>query len=340
MSKGLIKRAENNILLNEKASLAYLRTLKKDYSLTIEQIRQEIESFFGRYAKANKISLAEAKRRLSAKELLRFRRRVEDYQSELEGLEGNQIEKHAKYLQKRKSALYIAPLEELQVGIAHKVTLLSHKQEEGMREVLGSGYKSSFLRTGYSLNKEAPISKNFTKSLDTQLDYALKKKWLESSFSERIWTNREKLVGEIGRIIPQEFAIGHGVQPTARALAERMGKGYRNAERLVRTEMNNISNSATLDAYKSSGIVEKFQFLATLDSRTSKICSSLDNMIFELSVAEVGVNVPPMHPNCRSTTIPYIEDLEGERIARDEQDKNLFVPSDLNYKEWEEMVMK
>ena len=51
----------------------------------------------------------------------------------------------------------------------------------------------------------------------------------------------------------------------------------------------------TLAAYKEDG-VEKYQILATLDSRTSEVCRDEDGEIYEIDKAVTGVNYPPYHP--------------------------------------------
>jgi len=50
-----------------------------------------------------------------------------------------------------------------------------------------------------------------------------------------------------------------------------------------------------------------------------------------------GRNYPPMHPNCRSTTVVYFGDEDddpGVRIARGADGKTYEVPGDMSYAEW------
>ena len=42
--------------------------------------------------------------------------------------------------------------------------------------------------------------------------------------------------------------------------------------------------------------IDKYEFLATLDSRTCSVCGKLDGKVFKLTEAKVGVNYPPLHP--------------------------------------------
>jgi hypothetical protein len=96
-----------------------------------------------------------------------------------------------------------------------------------------------------------------------------------------------------------------------------------------------------MNSYKTSEVVDRYEYLATLDNRTSEICRELDGKVFDVKEAEVGVNQPPMHPYCRSTTIPSFEDDDigayiTDRIARDRNGNSYLVGKDVTFKEWAE----
>ena len=100
---------------------------------------------------------------------------------------------------------------------------------------------------------------------------------------------------------------------------------------------SNKANIAELQSYKECNI-EKYVFVATLDSRTCPICGKLDGQLFYVAEAKVGVNYPPIHDKCRCTTIAYMgeEWLKGlTRRARDPQTGKTYVlPQNMNYNEW------
>ncbi|MCY9523623.1 phage head morphogenesis protein, partial [Paenibacillus larvae] len=56
--------------------------------------------------------------------------------------------------------------------------------------------------------------------------------------------------------------------------------------------------------------------------------------VFLLSEKKEGVNFPPLHPRCRSTTVAFFDDETGVRAAKGKNGKTYYVPSDLNYAEW------
>ena len=68
---------------------------------------------------------------------------------------------------------------------------------------------------------------------------------------------------------------------------------------------------------------------------TSDICRDLDHEVFSIKDAQAGVNYPPMHPRCRSTTALYTGAMQGTRTARDIFNNEVKVDKSLNYKEWQ-----
>lgn len=85
--------------------------------------------------------------------------------------------------------------------------------------------------------------------------------------------------------------------------------------------------------------VEEFEVLETLDAHTCEICGAMDGKHFPKSQYEIGVTVPPFHPRCRSTTVPYFDDMEGygERAARDLDGNTFYVPADTTYEQWKQI---
>ena len=126
---------------------------------------------------------------------------------------------------------------------------------------------------------------------------------------------------------------GASNQEMARNLARVCDSEYKNAIRLVRTETNFVANEAAAKAYESQGI-ESYEYLAALDLRASEICREMDGKVFALKDKVTGKNYPPLHPHCRSTTVPYFPDLEGTRIARAHDGKTYKVDRHMNYKDW------
>ena len=157
----------------------------------------------------------------------------------------------------------------------------------------------------------------------------------DNSISDRIWKDKSKMMREIEREIAIDINTGRSPQISAENISQKLGVAKSNAKRLILTEEARFGSIAQMNSYKEMGI-ERYEILATLDLRTSKICQDMDGMIFFVKDYDVGVNAPPFHPRCRTVTIPYFEDdIKSTRAARDiESDKTHYISSDMTYDTW------
>ena len=94
---------------------------------------------------------------------------------------------------------------------------------------------------------------------------------------------------------------------------------------LVRSAAAHASSQTRMDAFEAIG-VDQWQFVATLDLRTSTVCKSNDGKVFDVGQGPL----PPLHPNCRSTAVPWFgEELSGTRASSGGQ-----VSSSTHYQQW------
>jgi SPP1 gp7 family putative phage head morphogenesis protein len=185
------------------------------------------------------------------------------------------------------------------------------------------------------------------------LDTILKSRWAGTHYSTSVWQNRDAMAGILDRALMEQASMGklsdmtmqdlRGMvdlnkwrsQVTSKFKTEAQYSKYA-ANRLIRTESAYVAGQTTAVAYEECGI-ERYEYMATLDSRTSEKCSGLDGKIFEVSEKEVGVNWPPLHPMCRSQISPRIDGLTREnltRAARDAKGKSIYIPRDMKYSQW------
>lgn len=89
------------------------------------------------------------------------------------------------------------------------------------------------------------------------------------------------------------------------------------AEVIARTETNRTYNESTLSTYSDSGVVDRVQWLTTIDDRTAPADMQANGSVVELGKAfpYVGVSQPPAHPNCRCTVLPFFD--SPKKIGRD-----------------------
>ena len=149
---------------------------------------------------------------------------------------------------------------------------------------------------------------SFTMEQQNAAEKVLESIWCSDGkhWSDRIWSNKNKLQDRIEKGLMDCISRGVSKDELVKTLMDDFGKGFSDADRIARTELTYVQNQAAKDRYEAAGI-KKYQYLAEIDSRTSNICKELNGKEFNFTVSSVGVNMPPMHTNCRSTIIPVVE---------------------------------
>lgn len=75
---------------------------------------------------------------------------------------------------------------------------------------------------------------------------------------------------------------------------------------IARTETVKLANQGLKNMYLENDITS-YRYLAALDDRTSDICNNLSGQVFLTKDGTPGVNMPPMHPMCRSSIVGLVD---------------------------------
>ena len=312
----------------------------QEYDKAIASLNKDIEIWYNRIAKNNDVSLAEAKRLLSAKELKEFRWTVDEYIKH--GKENGITKDWSKQLENASARVHIERLEALKLQTRGQIEKLYNGRESGFKNFLKNVYTDQHQRTAFEFAKETGVGTNFYKINENLVEDIIKKPWAldGKNFSDRIWSDKEKLINTLHTEMTQGFIRGDSLEYITKRITAKMNVSKSNVKRLVRTESAAYRSKAQLKAFQDLE-VEKYQVLATLDSRTSEICQDMDGKVFDFKDYEIGTTAPPFHVNCRSVTIPYFDnEEEGERTARDpETGKTIYVSDKMTYKEWKQKFL-
>lgn len=198
--------------------------------------------------------------------------------------------------------------------------------------------KDAYHRTMFDVQKGLGVGFEFASMPKPVLQNILKQPWAGKQFSARVWDNTDVLAKQVNEVVTAGFMSGVGTAQMSRELAKRMNVGKYAANRLVRTETTYMANTAEMESYKEAEI-DEYMFMATLDKKTSKVCQKQDLKVYKVKDAMPGVNMPPMHPFCRSTTRAYFGPKTLDNIERRARNpatgKNELVPASMAYPEWE-----
>jgi phage head morphogenesis protein, SPP1 gp7 family len=197
--------------------------------------------------------------------------------------------------------------------------------------------KDSYYKATFDLQQQTGLAYSFSDLPETEIKRLKAFKWTGEAYSDRIWSNTGALASSVKDELLVSLMTGRSVRDTSQAIAERFEVSKGKARRLVRTESAFFHNQMELLSYEDAEIT-KYKFVAVLDKRTSHICQQHDNKVYNTDDAVPGVNYPPLHPWCRSTTIAYDEDADYSKLERrarnPETGKVEYVPADMSYKEW------
>lgn len=312
--------------------------IEKQYRQVQKTLEGQIAAWYQRFADNNGVTLADAKRMLTAKELAELKWDIQDYirYGEENAINGTWV----KQLENASARFHISRLEALKLQTQQSIEVMFGNQLDSIDSTMRDVYKSGYYHTAYEIQKGVGVGWDFSTLDDKQISKVINKPWAVDgkNFSERIWGNRQKLVNELNNTLTQNIILGKDPQKAIDEIAQKMNTSKVNAGRLVMTEEAFFSSVAQKDCFTELD-VEMYEIVATLDSHTSDICRGMDGKHFKMSEWKVGETAPPFHVHCRSTTVPYFDDefdAVGERAARDEETgKTYFVPGNMTYKEWD-----
>ena len=299
------KRALENKLSAIENEEDYLRRISSIYDHANKQIDEKLAKVYARYAKENNLTLEEAYKQLPKKMETEYKKDVMDYVNKAKD------PSYKQYLLNQSIMHKHSVLDQLRTEMRNVIYDIDMEETGG--KFLEKIFTDSNYRAQYSNNEEA-----FAKVDKEKIQNLLKENWSGGgNFSELIWKGREKLVKALDDIVMKGLATGDNYDKMSDKLAKRMDTSKSNAKRLIMTESARMENEGLLSYYQRIG-AKQLIFVATLDMRTSEICRAMDGQIIPIEEAKIGLNVPPLHPYCRSVISPHYEGNEpGDRVYRD-----------------------
>ena len=264
------------------------KELEHHYKLANKEIEKEINNLFEKYATDNQLPYAEATKYLTGNEFKIWRTDIKGYLKMIEDNPELLLELNTLAMKSR-----ITRWESLQYEIDKQLNKLAITTEKETKELLTDTLKDNYNRNVFNISKKAGFVANFSGINNKTVERVLSYPWSGSNYSDRIWENKRLLSKTIKNEMTQMIIRGESSKKVAARVSEKVNTSYKNAVRLVQTEHSYVMNEASKYTYEDLGI-EKYEFLATLDSRTCSVCGKLDGKVFKLTEAKVGINYPPL----------------------------------------------
>ena len=311
------------------------KELVDEYKKAMNEIGKEISNLFYKYAKDNNLSYSDAKKYLNSSEFWEFKRDLKSYMKLIEetGDEELLLELNTLAMKSR-----ISRLEEMFYQCGKYINEVYENTNKRLTMAYSSTIKDNYYQTIFDIHKSIGVGVSFSYIDNDMIKDILAFPWSGRSYSQNLWVNRTKLKENLKKEITQMIIRGEDAKTVSKRLRDIMFEApqksdYKNCVRLIHTEHSYFMGEATMKAYKELD-VEYYQYSSALDKRTCSDCGKWDGEIIKLSERTVGVNASPLHPYCRCTELPYIEDNISTRFARDSKGKGIEIPSSMTFKEW------
>ena len=309
------------------------KELVEEYKKAMNEIGKEISNLFYKYANDNNLPYSDAKKYLNSSEFREFKRDLKSYMKLIEatGDEELLLELNTLAMKSR-----ISRLEEMFYQCSKYINEVYESTNKRLTVAYSSTIKDNYYQTIFDIHKSIGVGVSFSYIDNDMIKEILAFPWSGRHYSQNLWINRTKLKNAMVQELTQMIIQGKGVKETSRALSKKLDADYKNCLRLIHTEHSYFMSEATAKAYEELD-VEMYQYSSALDKRTCESCGALDGEIFKLVDRKVGVNASPLHPLCRCTELPYVEDNLSTRFARDEKGKGIEVPASMTFNEWKKI---
>lgn len=312
-----------------------IKAIQDAYLEAVKQINEDIKAVVRGLSKASVITedaaeklLNKAQSRQQYKDLIRLYDETENERAKKD---------IALKINRQAYGARMTRIEALKQNVYNHLMHAQNKEMEQHKTLHAETLQHSYYSNIHNIAKGFDVGINFSILPKKAIDKALSAKWLGSNYSRRIWNNNQQFIEKVQRTITDGITAGHSIDRMANKLLDYVsveGTGQRYiTERLVRTETAHFMAEGQLEAYKETGI-EKYQYVASLAENTCIDCGNLDGETFNISEARAGDNYPPLHANCRCTTV-LAGYSSNTRIARAPvTSKNYKVDGNMTFNEW------
>lgn len=267
--------------------------IERIYKQMADNIQQEIDSFYAKYAKNSKISLSEAKKRVSKLDIEAYERKAEEYVKNKDF-----SDKANEEMKLYNTTMKINRLEMLKSRIGMAIAIGTDDLDKfGKDDLIDETYQEQLRMAGilgFTVRKNEKYSRIIAES-----------SFHNATFSDRVWGNAANLKSELERQLMTGLIQGRNHMVLSRDMAKRMNVSLYNAKRLLHTELKRCRTEAQKQSYVNGGY-DQYKFLAL--GNACDICKELNGRIFNVKDMEPGKNAPPMHPNCRCSTAPTMDE--------------------------------
>ncbi|HEL1929676.1 TPA: minor capsid protein [Streptococcus suis] len=271
------------------------RALAQIYQESFDRMQREIDGFYMRYASKEGLTKQEAMKRVSEMDVTKFNAKAAKAVKEKDFSHATN-----EWLKVYNLKMKVSRLELLRAELTLEIQNLTAEVNEVFDKARTDEYLNEYKRQAGILG----ISSSGAKK---RMQAILDADFYEQKFSSRVWgglglraTLQREVFGSLNRI----FTDMMGYKQEMKRLAKKYGTSEQNAKRLLKTEIARINADTQYNMLKDNGFTHMI-FVA--EPGACDLCGPLDKVAVPIDKVEKGVNMYPMHPNCRCSSYGHIK---------------------------------
>ncbi|HDJ2984829.1 TPA: minor capsid protein [Staphylococcus aureus] len=290
-----LERAKNVMDAESLVDAQAIIEIERIILLMYAEITKELLAFYAKYAKDTGLNIQEVKKMADSFDVLAFSNKAKQFVERKDfSEEANQSLKQYNLTMKISREKLLK--QQLDLIVKDSSLNLQNKIEDKLSDAVNREVK----RQAHILGEHVQID-------DTEVKAVVNSNFKGAKWSTRLWNDMELVQKEVERVTSHIVIRGRHPNEFVSEFKKQTNSTTYNASRLLVTESARVQTESQKIAYlKDLGEDGEYKYVAKIDSKTSKLCHSLNRKIFKVKDMIPGVNAPPMHPWCRSTTVPYV----------------------------------
>lgn len=285
---------------NRSQASLYKRRIESQYRKALYEIQKEIDAFYLKYATSEGLTLADAKKRISATDITEWKNLTDIYDGSKES---------KAYLKLLNATARINRLEYLKAKIGLK--LLNH------HDIMMHFFDDTLTYEAMlELERQAGRFGEFTGANPAQrVKSIVNSSFHSATWSDRLWGYQGVLKSTLDNILTRGLIIGRNPKHPefVKSLQKAFDVSKYEAQRLLVTEMARVQMDVQKNSFIRNGYKE-YEYICCAGGSGKNpndpcsICRELDGKVFKVSEMMPGENAPPMHPNCHCSVAAWMED--------------------------------
>lgn len=290
---------------------AYEKELKRIYKNMQDNVQNEINAFYGRYADKEDITIATAKKRVTKADIEAYERKAARYVKDKDfSAKANEEMRLYNLMMK------VNRLEMLKANIGLELIAGHDELEKFMAKILKG-------RTEEELKRQAGILGETIRNNAKTANAIVNASFHNATFSDRVWMYQDLMRDDLDKLLQSGLIQGKNPRALAKDLqkyfvgADGNGGARFATERLMRTELARVQTEAQKQSFQRNGF-GKYMFI--VNAGCCPICEEISKRktkygtgVYLVEEMMPGKNASPIHPHCRCSTAAYEDTEEYEK---------------------------